>query len=960
MTTTIPGSLVNKTKKQFLGMPAPAGYVAGVGRGATGFTTRSDIGPARDTDLPSMAEAIASAAAAKKPKLDDDAAEDNTPETEDYNDSNFDAFEGYSERLFSKDPYDKEDEEADQVYHKVDMRMDERRRIQREEKYRKDVEKLRKEQPKIQQQFSDLKRKLALVSEEEWAAIPEVGDARNKEKRNPRAEKFTPTPDSLIMLNLSRSQNNTNMDPRIQSGMKTPMGSGLTSTIGGFSTSMAAAFAGIQTSMTPGTSTDIDLQRFGQARTALMGIKMDQASDSVSGQTVVDPRGYLTNLSSTVPQYGGDIADVKKAQALLKSVRETNPNHAPAWIAAASLEETIGKIQIARNIILEGCDKNPRSEDLWLEAVRLHPPDEAKKIVATAVSHRRDSVRIWLKAAQLELDKKAKQKVLRKALENVPKSVQLWKAAIELEDPDNARLLLTRAVECCPLSVELWLALAKLETYENAKKVLNQARVHNPADRHIWIYAARLEETRGEASKVEVMISRALSSLNANKVEINRKQWMEDAMDAEKAGCKLTAQSIIKNVMSIGVEEEDRKHTWLEDAEWFVNESAPECARAVYAFALNVFAKKKSIWRAAVLFEKKHGTVESYEDLLKKATELCPNAQDLWLMYAKSRWLNGDVVGARTILTNAFECNPDSEEIWLAAVKLESENGEHVRARKLLTKARSKAPSARVWMKSARLEWCLGDLNAAKELLQEGLKLYPTFAKFYMMLGQIYAQEKNFIDARTTYSEGTKKCSENIDVWIQFARLEDSQGQGTKARRVLDMAKVKNPKNEFLWLEHFRIELRAGQKQVAQNILARGLQECEKSGILWAEAIFMEPRHSRTTKSADALKKCGDSSHVLLAATKVLWSERKIKNARSWFKKTVNFSRDFGDAWAYYYKFETIHGTEEEKEAVKNQCIAAEPRYGEVWQSVAKDVKNWKKKTNEILEIVASKLEVPT
>jgi hypothetical protein len=62
MTTTIPGSLVNKTKKHFLGMPAPSGYVAGVGRGATGFTTRSDIGPARDsTDIPMEAALTAPA-----------------------------------------------------------------------------------------------------------------------------------------------------------------------------------------------------------------------------------------------------------------------------------------------------------------------------------------------------------------------------------------------------------------------------------------------------------------------------------------------------------------------------------------------------------------------------------------------------------------------------------------------------------------------------------------------------------------------------------------------------------------------------------------------------------------------------------------------------------------------------------------------------------------------------------
>lgn len=52
-------------------------------------------------------------------------------------------------------------------------------------------------------------------------------------------------------------------------------------------------------------------------------------SDSVSGQTVVDPKGYLTDLQSMLPSHGGDINDVKKARLLLKSVRETNPKHPP-------------------------------------------------------------------------------------------------------------------------------------------------------------------------------------------------------------------------------------------------------------------------------------------------------------------------------------------------------------------------------------------------------------------------------------------------------------------------------------------------------------------------------------------------------------------------------------------------------------------------------------------------------
>ena len=41
------------------------------------------------------------------------------------------------------------------------------------------------------------------------------------------------------------------------------------------------------------------------------------------------------------------------------------------------------------------------------------------------------------------------------ALENIPNSVRLWKAAVELEDPEDASILLSRAVECCPQSVEV-------------------------------------------------------------------------------------------------------------------------------------------------------------------------------------------------------------------------------------------------------------------------------------------------------------------------------------------------------------------------------------------------------------------------------------------------------------------------------------------------------------------------
>ena len=84
----------------------------------------------------------------------------------------------------------------------------------REQREKEEIEKYRMERPKIQQQFSDLKRKLAEVTEEEWLSIPEVGDARNKRQRNPRYEKLTPVPDSFFAKHLQTGENHTSVDPR--------------------------------------------------------------------------------------------------------------------------------------------------------------------------------------------------------------------------------------------------------------------------------------------------------------------------------------------------------------------------------------------------------------------------------------------------------------------------------------------------------------------------------------------------------------------------------------------------------------------------------------------------------------------------------------------------------------------------------------------------------------------------
>ncbi|KAH6812459.1 hypothetical protein C2S51_026221 [Perilla frutescens var. frutescens] len=114
----------------FLSTKPPPIYVAGLGRGATAFTTRSDIGLARPApDMPDRS----------------------MPEEERYDENHkFDEFEGNEAGLFaSVESDDDEDKEADAVWVAIDKRMDSRRKERRETRVKEEIENYRASNPKI-------------------------------------------------------------------------------------------------------------------------------------------------------------------------------------------------------------------------------------------------------------------------------------------------------------------------------------------------------------------------------------------------------------------------------------------------------------------------------------------------------------------------------------------------------------------------------------------------------------------------------------------------------------------------------------------------------------------------------------------------------------------------------------------------------------------------------------------
>lgn len=903
--------------------PAPKGYVPGLGRGAAGFTTRSDIGPAAAAGTTVAGNGTGSrsseirAAKLKQQQRQLQQTENNTAEEEEE---------------------DLENPEEEETYLEIDEILATRRHKKRHgtvdehgrsKKQQRQLQ-LQQKNPNhttIGDQFHDLKQELATVTENDWASIPEcVGDLSLRYKQ--------------------KQLNNHNNNPLNEGAI-------LSDTLLLSHQEQKSSVTQTSTAATP------SLAGLAEARGTLLNMTLNKMSDSVTGQTVVDPKGYLTGLTTMVNNSGitttTDVSDIHKARALLKSVRDTNPKHGPGWIAAARVEEASGNVHAARKLLQEACQVCSDNADVWMEAARLHPPDAAKAILAAAVRRCSSTVQLFVQAADLESSIEAKKAVLRKALEANPHSVTLWKAAIDCEDDVlHAKVLLSVAVEKVPHSVEMWLALARLEDYAQAKQVLNKARKTLPNERAIWIAAAKLEENHGnDCTKI---IVKAVQTLPG----VTRDLWLKEAEHAELQGkAPKTSAAIIQHTLHIKVEERDRQRTWSTDAKGALSRNAVATSRAILAHALAVLPTKRSLWMQAIELEKQHGNTNSLVSVLEAASTRLPNCELFWLWRAKELWtVQNNIQQSREVLRDAFAANPNSEAVWLAAAKLEWETGEPERARVLLSRAQERAPSGRVYMKSAVLERNCQNTKEALRLLQEGISKYPSFAKLYMMGGQISADSLNNLDgARKFYQKGLKHCPKECTLWILASRLEETYAKNIpKARSILELARVQHTQQAELWLEAIRLEHRHSSVKDAKSLLARALQDCPTSGILLKESIVIATtRTEQKSKSAHAIQTCPDDPHVISAVATLFASEKKVQKARKWFDRALVLNPDIGDTWAQYYALELSQPKNKQTniQQLEMKCHQAEPKHGEVWCSIRKQIANERKPTIEILKLVA-------
>lgn len=862
-------------RKAFLDQEAPVGYIAGIGRGATGFTTRSDIGNAR---LPPQQRQVGS----------DD--EDN--------------FQDVDESGLLVDSLEnKEDEEADAIYQEIDNRLKHRNKRKLSPD---DANENEDNITKISNQFVDLKKNLSSITEDQWANLPEVGDLTKRNKRHRQLlqeqKRTYAAPDSLIA----------------------GLGSG------------------------GNVDTSVDLGALTSERQKLLGSKIDSNFD-LNQENGVDSTEYLneiSNLSQTNDE------EIKKIKTILNSFTKADPKKPEGWIARARLEEFNKNFDAAKKLIQQGCTNCPFDEEIWLENVRLNRSDVkyAKIIVAEAIKLNNKSLKLWIKATELELEPYNKKRVIRKALEILPTSPELWKEAVALEEMVEDQIKIAqKATELIPEDEELWLTLINLQSYSDAKSTLNRARKALPNNVNVWLTACKLEFLNNPGSdKVEKLVKKTFKEC-----ELERSEWFEHAIELENQDLSFISNIIVTEVLAT---DEPNYALLVSEADKYKDHIY--VYKTILNFIVIKFPKKTAIWRKLIALYKSNFEISELYKIFENIVEILPKNPIFWLMYSKEVWKNGDIAGAKQILHRAFGILSSNADIWLALIKLESIEKHYDKVRELFNEAKVKVQNERIWYKYVTFLRQQGSNTEAVDAIDEGLLSFPSCYKLYLQKAQILEEAGDLTKARNVLSIGTKSAPEAIELWRYLSDVDYKLGNGTRARSDLDLGLLKNPNSDKLWFAKLELEKKLKNTDQISVMLTKALKEFPHSSFIWRFNLTFNTKKSlRKTLYQDALNATNNNVRVLIIIGYNFWIDGKFDKAKRWFERAIVADEDFGDSWAWYYNFLIKNKeSQEEIDTFLRKFSDVEPRHGDVWPLVSKRIENLDKQPIEILELVAKEL----
>ncbi|KAL3228951.1 hypothetical protein RNJ44_02038 [Nakaseomyces bracarensis] len=858
------------SRPSFLDQEAPPGYIAGVGRGATGFSTRGQ----KQGDI------------SRVPKR-------------------------YLEKEQNTGSHESDDED---VFAALDERINNKRK-------RKGNDRNSKAHIKIE----DLKPKINSISEEQWLNLPEAVDITRANRRARMEEQLNrrtyAAPDSLIK------------------------------------------------------SKGVDLSKLTEERERILARQLDtDFFDDTKNEDITSK--YLSELENDKSQLNiEDNEEVQKRRLILQSYRRTEPKDATSWISSARLEEHCGNYSAARSLIQQGCIECPRDEEIWLENIRMNESDIVTRKVLTANALRfiPKSTNLWLRAIEFESERSNKYRVVRRALKEIPYSLEFWKLAVKFErDRSEVIRILKKALEFLPDSEDFWIALFDLTPYSDVKTLLLEFMKSQPSDKNLFLFRAMLEEKNRNTislSEIKEILRPAFSEINMEIRDVL--QWVERAGSLATSGNFELSSFILTDMIlgSLNSKVLDTVNTEI------MSKSQSSLIRIALTKNLLRFQPEKlKLWTElrSECMASGHSTIffEIFDELLFEDTDkktLITKHPNLSILYAKELWKHYKSPKKVLDLLDKILLNlPHFLEGWFAKLKIVMQLHDISSAESIFKNLLGFVNDSTLTLREEEriaykyidfLRYCDNNKAAINLVRNQFLPKYSSCYKIHLQLAQMNEYLNLYDDTIRVYEHAIEVVPKSPTLWIEYSKFMEIRMKNLmKARSILDIGMLQLPDNPKLLSARIELEMRQDNIDQADLLISQGIQKFRKDEWMWVLCMRRAKEKKSVYKKTlfqDALKSTDNSSLVLFEIGKSFFRENQFIIALKWIDRALSKNKKYGDLWLY--KAFCLESLKKDIQVCKDAVLEEEPKYGEEWVRISKDIKSIYLTASEVFDILLSK-----
>ncbi|KAG5185208.1 hypothetical protein JKP88DRAFT_207999 [Tribonema minus] len=430
-----------------------------------------------------------------------------------------------------------------------------------------------------------------------------------------------------------------------------------------------------------------------------------------------------------------------------------------------------------------------------------------------------------------------------------------------------------------------------------------------------------------------------------------------------------------------------RQHigTWIKYAAWEESQAEFARARSVYERALAVEYTNQTLWLRYAEMEMKNKFVNHARNVWDRAVALLPRVSQFWFKYSYMEEMVGDVTKARAVFERWMDWEPD-DNAWGAYIKFETRNKDTARAREVFKRYVACHPHTRAFLKWARWEERQGQLALARGAYERALseldeesrteKLYISFAQFEErckeydrarviykyaldqmprdLVPDLYREFAGFEKRRGTpsgiedavvgrrrlqYEEEVAADPHAYDTWFDYARLEESTGDGNRVREVYERAVACVPpvaqkrfwrRYVWLWINYALFEELAADDQArARAVLKACLQVVPHESFtfakIWLMLAHLEVR-ARDLPAArkvlgNAIGRC-PKGKLFKGYIALELQLGEIERCRTLYSRYLAWSPGDCAAWTRFAELERTLGEDERARAVFELAIA--------------------------------------